>query len=428
MTVATVHPDNYTSIYHHIYDRFADDAAFLWLLRSIAVEQPHYTYQDLITLDERVDKQLDGLMTAPEESWRICAAALELRQAGEVFTAAVLAFRSLEAHKIQQVVEAGLTCDHACKGLVSALAWLPGRLVHSWIKKFLTSKELNHKYLALAACSARREDPKDFLATILHRDDCIAHKKLYARALRLIGELKRFDLLHALRIALVSDDEDIRFWANWSGILLGDKSLAQNLQPYVLTQNAHRRRAMAVCFRVLPLDESRNWISLLAKDPANIRLVISSTAILGDPDAVNWLIAKMRIPALTRLVGEAFTTITGIDLLEHKLVLEELPDLENLLPENSEQDEDIELNEDEHLPFPDVNKIAAVWQKYQQRFTPAQRYFMGQAVTASTATTEHLHRVFATGHQRQRAMAAMELALLEPAQFLLNHAAKGLEE
>lgn len=428
MTVATSHPDNYTSIYRHIYDRFADDATFLWLLRSIAVNQAHYTNQDLITLDERVDKQLDGLLTAPEESWAICSAALELRQAGEVFAAAVLAFRSLEAHKIQRVVETALTSDQACKGLISAMAWLPGRLVHSWIKKFLTSKELDHKYLALAACSARREDPKDFLATILHRDDCIAHKKLYARALRLIGELKRFDLLHALRIALVSDDEDIRFWANWSGILLGDKSLAQNLQPYVLTQNAHRRRAMAVCFRVLPLDESRNWISLLAKDPANIRLVISSTAILGDPDAVNWLIAKMRTPAITRLVGEAFTTITGIDLVEHKLALEELPDLENLLPENNEQDEDVELNEDEHLPFPDVDKIAAVWQKYQQRFTPAQRYFMGQAVTASTTTIEHLHRIFATGHQRQRAMAAMELALLEPAQFLLNHAAKGLSD
>ena len=428
MTVATVHPDNYTSIYHHIYDRFADDAAFLWLLRSIAVDQPNYTHEDLVMLDERVDKQLDGLLTAPEESWAICAAALELRQAGEVFAAAVLAFRSLEAHKIQRVVETALTSDQACKGLISAMAWLPGRLVHSWIKKFLTSKELDHKYLALAACSARRENPKDFLTTILQREDCIAHKKLYARALRLIGELKRFDLLHALRMALASDDEDVLFWANWSGVLLGDKSLAQNLQPYVLTQNTHQMRAMALCFRVMPLDESRNWISLLAKDPTNIRLVISATAILGDPDAVNWLIAKMRIPAITRLVGEAFTTITGIDLLEHKLALEELPDLENLLPESNAQDEGIELNDDEHLPFPDVNKIAAVWQKYQQRFTPAQRYFMGQAVTTSTATTEHLHRVFTTGQQRQRAMAAMELALLEPAQFLLNHAAKGLNE
>ena len=122
MTVATSHPDNYTSIYRHIYDRFADDATFLWLLRSIAVNQAHYTNQDLITLDERVDKQLDGLLTAPEESWAICSAALELRQAGEVFAAAVLAFRSLEAHKIQRVVETALTSDQACKGLVSAMA------------------------------------------------------------------------------------------------------------------------------------------------------------------------------------------------------------------------------------------------------------------------------------------------------------------
>jgi uncharacterized protein (TIGR02270 family) len=345
-----------------------------------------------------------------------------------VFTAAVLAFRSLDTRHIQLAVEAGLSSDHTLHGLVAAMAWLPGRLVHSWIKKFLTSKDLNHKYLALAVCSARREDPREFLSAILQREDCIGHLPLYTRALRLIGELKRFDLLHALRSGMESEDKDVVFWSTWSAILLGDKALATNLQSYVLTQNSQQIRAMALCFRVLPLETARSWISLLTKDPGNSRLVVIATAILGDPHAINWLIAQMRIPALTRLAGEAFTTITGIDLQDHKLALDELPDLDAQLPDDGAQNEEIGLSDDEYLPFPDVNKIAAVWQKYQQRYAPAQRYFMGQMISPGISASEHLRNIFSNGKQRHRQMASVELALLEPAHFLLNHAAKGLAE
>lgn len=428
MTIEAVSSRNLFSIYGQIHERYVDDATFLWLLRSLAVNQPHYSATDLAELDARIDAQLNGLMTAPEESWALCARALELQQPDNLFTAGVLAFRSLDTRYIQHVVEAGLGSKHALCGLVAAMAWLPGRLVHSWIKKFLTSKDLNHKYLALAACSARCEDPREFLTNMLERDDCLAHPLLYARALRLIGELKRFDLLPALRKGMISDDKDIVFWATWSAILLGEKSLAVNLQSYALNTNPHQIRAMALCFRILPLETARSWITLLAKDPANNRLVITATASLGDPQAINWLIAQMRTPAVTRLAGEAFTTITGIDLQEHKLVLEELPDLDAHLPDDGAQNEDIELSDDEYLPFPDANKIAAIWQKYQQRYAPAQRYFMGKIISSDLSVSEHLRHVFANGQQRQRQIAALELALLEPAHFLLNHAAKGFNE
>src|SRR6187431_2827680 len=106
MTTEASSPRNLFGLYSHIHERYADDATFLWLLRCIAVNQPHYTAADLAELDNRIDAQLDGLMTAPEESWRICVAALELQQPDAVFTAAVLAFRSLDIRHIQQVVEA----------------------------------------------------------------------------------------------------------------------------------------------------------------------------------------------------------------------------------------------------------------------------------------------------------------------------------
>jgi uncharacterized protein (TIGR02270 family) len=413
--------------YREIYEQLSGDASFLWLLRTHAVNQPNFNSNDLLLLEQRVDARLDGLMAAPEESWELCAAAMESQQAGEVFAAAVLAFRSLDVDHIQQVIETGLASPQGIKGLVSALGWLPGRLCHSWIKKFLTSKDLNHKYLAVAACSVRREDPREYLTTIFQRSDCIAHAKLYARSLRLIGELKRRDLSAALPIAMQADNVDIVFWASWSAVMLGDRSLVKNLLPFVLNAGVHQARAIELAFRVLPVETARLWISDLAKDPAQIRPVIKASAILGDPDAIHWLIAQMRVPALTRLAGEAFTTITGIDLEEHRLALEELPDLDALLahagPNEDPADTNVEMDEDERLPFPDVDKVAAVWQKYQQRFVATQRYFMGQGITA-----EHLTAVYASTNQRQRRAAALELALLQPAQYLLNHAIKGLTE
>lgn len=413
--------------YREIYEPVADDASFLWVLRSIVVDQADYGSADLLALDERIDATFNALMTAPEESWDICANAMSIQQSGELFAAANIAFRSLEVRKIQQVVEAGMQSKEAFRGLAGALAWLPGRLCHSWIKKFLTSKDLDHKYLAVTACSLRREDPREYLTAIVQRDDCIAHKPLYARSLRLIGELKRTDLASVVRVALQSKDPMILFWATWSSIILGDKSVINNLKTFVLSENPHQARAIDLAFRILPIDEARGWINLLAKDPKQIRQVIQASATLGDPHAINWLITQMRVPALMRLAGEAFSTITGIGLEEHKLALEELPQLDDQLPATAAnedlEDADISLSDDERLPFPNVEKIAAVWQRYQQRFIPGRRYFMGQLLNS-----EHLFTIYASGNQRQRRAAALELALSQPDQYLLNYAAKGLTE
>ena len=49
--------------YGELYERGTIDAAFFWLLRSIAVDQPHYTPGDLAEMEQRIDAQLDLLMS-----------------------------------------------------------------------------------------------------------------------------------------------------------------------------------------------------------------------------------------------------------------------------------------------------------------------------------------------------------------------------
>jgi len=407
-------PFNPAHAFLDIYEQHIEEASFLWMVRSITVNQPHYKQQEIAELEQRIQAHLNGLMTSPELGWSVCEEALSTATPGELFTAAVTAFTTGDVKKIKQVVDAGLQNDKTFNGLVSALGWLTPELATPWLDKFLLSNELDHKHLGLAACSVRRHDAGDYLAHILARADCLQHKKLHARALRLIGELRRQDLMPALKRAMPSDDPDIAFWANWSAILLGDNSAVNKLDRYLLNGGKHQQRALQIAFRVLPIENARQWIAVMAEEEKLGRAVIQATAALSDPHAVNWLIQKMAEPATARIAGEAFTLITGIDLKQNGLINPHPPVLESG-PNDDLQDENVAMDEDDNLPWPDAVKVAQLWQQQGRNFIVGQRYFMGQAITAPW-----LLKQLQQAKQRQRDAAALELALSDPTQHFYN--------
>lgn len=400
--------------YRHLYEQFVTEASFLWLLRSLAVDQSHYTVEDIAEIEQRINAQLDGLMTSVDVGWESCVAALELGEPGEIFTAMVVALRSHETSKIQTAVEHGLANERAFGGLVSALGWLPEHIVEPWISKFLSGKDMKHKYLGVAACSVRRIDPGEMLTTILKREDCRQHGKLYARTLRLIGELRRQDLMPFLQAALVESNTDIVFWAAWSSILLGQVAEVKHLRKIVLHRGPYQEWAIQLAFRVLGVDAGREWISAMSKDKTQVRSVINATGVLGDPHAVNWLISKMTDPLLARLAGEAFTLITGVDLDKHQLS-GAVPNEHALIPNDDAADAHVGMDEDENLPWPDVVKVTALWRNHGQNFIVGRRYFLGKPISA-----DWLKSKITSGTQRQRHAAAMELALLDPQSRLIN--------
>jgi len=411
-------PNNKMTAYRDIYEQYVEEASFLWLLRSIAVDQPHYSRADLYELEQRIEAQLDGLMTSVEVAWEICLEALKLEEPGEVFTATIVAFRSHDASKVQKAIEVGLSSEDTFKGLVSALGWLPEKFVHPWVKKFLTSKDLDHKYLALASCSVRRENPGEHLNRILARDDCKQHKPLYCRALRLIGEIRRQDLMPALQDAIQSDDEDIKFWSNWSAILLGDIKCVENLEAYVFKTGVHQNNAINIAFRVLPIEQARVWISKLSSDKEQIRAILRATGALGDPHAVNWLILKMKESAIARLAGESFALITGFDLEEYQLS-GEVPAHIYMQPNNDTNDDDVSMDEDENLLWPDYENVSSFWMHNGSNFVAGHRYFMGQSINPAL-----LNDKINSANQRFRHAAAMELALSNTGKPLQNTKAK----
>lgn len=402
--------------YRGLYEQSVVEASFAWLRRSRAVHQPQYTLADVAALEQHIATPLNGLMTSIDLGWQSCEQALALEEPGEQFTATVIALRSHDLRHIQTAVEAGLGNTRATKGLVSAFGWLPSEIIRPWTLRLLKGKDMNHKYLGVAACSVRRDDPGEILADILKRDDCRQHHALHARALRLAGELHRQDVMTTLCRAANSPEPAIFFWAHWSLILLGLHTAVNNLKSLVFAAGPYRARALAMAFRVLPMEQARAWILALSKDPANVPTAITATGALGDPQAVNWLIDNMADPRLARRAAQAFTDITGADLVKYQLHENQPP--REAPPQDETADVHADLDED-GLPWPNINKVASLWRRHGANFMAGRRYFLGKAITP-----QWLQHHLAASDMRQRQAAALELALNHPTSRFVNTAAK----
>lgn len=404
--------------YRDFFEQLVIEAAFAWQRRTTALDAPHYTSVDLAEMERRLAALLKGLTSSIELGWACCEAALAEQGAGEQFTATVIAFNTGDSERIKIAVEAGLSDPRATKGLISALGWLPDPIARPWIARLLQGKDMNHKYLGVAACGLRRENPGEQLNDILAREECRAHVKLHARALRLVGELRRDDLSPIVEAAMGDTDSTIAFWSTWSSILLGHHAAVKHLRPFVFKPGPYRARALQMALRILPLEEGRAWISALAQDPANIRVAIAASGVLGDPRAANWLIEKMTDPRLARLAGEAFANITGIDLDGCNLTL--APE-QRLAPLDTPDGDDIGFHEDQNLPWPDAGKVAALWRNRGPNFKVGQRYFLGKVMTP-----DRLKLTIADGTMRQRHAAALALALIDRRSRFINTRARSI--
>jgi uncharacterized protein (TIGR02270 family) len=123
---------------------------------------------------------------------------------------------------------------------------------------------------------------------------------------------------------------------------------------------------------------------------------------------VPWLIGHIADLKTTRLAGEAFSLITGLDLAWLDLEVKPPQNFESG-PNDDPNDPNVDMDEDDGLPWPDAVKLQAWWQANSQRFQPGMRYFMGQPLNR-----DHCLRVLKEGFQRQRIAAALYLSLLNP--------------
>jgi uncharacterized protein (TIGR02270 family) len=389
----------------YVIQQHAEESAILRNTRSVLTWAPHVKLHQLGRLDERIAAHLDGVAVPGEFGWKLCEAALVPPSAGAVFAATERAIEDKNLPALNKLLALAEALPEVQPGLISAFGWPSAQFLEGTIKSLLASSNAFERQIGIATCAMHQVDPGAALESAIADKDA----PLRARALRVAGDAGRRDLLPACINALADVDEACRFWAAYATALSGEQGKATPvLQDIVMHPGPFRSRALQLLLKFIAVPQANDLLKALAGNPGNIRLLIQGAGIAGDPYYVPWLINQMSNLNLTRLAGESFTFITGLDL--------DFLDLELKPPENFESgpnddpdDPDVSMDEDESLPWPDPVKIQAWWDANRTHFTPGVRYFMGEPVTRA-----HCIQVLKEGYQRQRIAAALYLCLLEP--------------
>lgn len=379
-------------------EQHADLAAFLWHRREAAVRASHHDLATLSDLDDRIEAHLDGLLVAGERGWDTASAALDDEDPGTVFVAAVLALNREDHRAFAGLLDRASSAAALSRGLVSALAWVSAEMADPVISALLGARSAPLRRIGIAGCAARRRDPGSSLPrALLHQD-----ARLRARALRSVGELGRMDMLAHVREELGSNEDACRFWAAWSGALLGVEGVGPVLSAFAAGEGALAERAADCAARGLPPSEARALIARVGVD--HPRTAIRGAAALGDAALVPWVVDCMDVPALSRAAGEAFSTITGIEI--ERALAGEKPEGFEAGPSDDPADDRVAVDPDEKLDWPDPPAVRRAWEARRASFVAGTRYLLGKPVTPGW-----LGEVLRSGRQRRRAGAALELAL-----------------
>lgn len=401
-----------------VVQQHAEESALLRHVRSVLVRAPHVDLLQLGRLDERIAAHLDGLTVAGAVGTEYCRAALESPGAGEVFALAVRALESRDTPSWRHVLALASALPEAQRGVASALGWVSPQVLQGVVQHLLASPQAYERALGLAACRMHRVNPGDSLAAALSSPDT----SLRAAAWRCAGELGRTDLRDAACAALADDEPEVAFQAAWAACLLGDRGASiQALAATAQQPGPLADRALALALIAAPFAQARELARQLSKSEAGgMRRIVRAVGLVGDARSVPWLLEHMEDPALARLAGESLSWITGVDLAREGLETLTAPPMPER-PGDDPEDEELALDEDESLPWPDVPKLRAWWARQaelQRAASAGTRLFAGAAVDLATA-----QRVLRDGSQRLRALAALWRCVLQPGRALFPVAA-----
>jgi uncharacterized protein (TIGR02270 family) len=300
--------------------------------------------------------------------------------------------------------------------VIAALCWAERGAAIRAVDQLTRSAAPLCRSVGVAALGARRSDPGERLPILLSDP----FPQVRARTDRTIGQLGRADLTPQLRSALSDSDPECRFWSAWSAARLGAGEEALNVLADIAWNNLSRAdRALDLLLRRLDVQQANAWLREFAKLPDRQRALIRATGVIGDPLYIPWLIEHMTTPDTARLAGEAFSMITGLDLAYRDLDRRPPADFQSG-PSDDPADENVALDEDANLPWPDPARIGAWWVANRARFSPGTAYFLG-VPKADADWLEALSDAF----QRQRQAAALELAIRQPDKAMFEVRARG---
>ena len=394
-----------------VVQQHLEEAASVWQMRDRAVSSPSYDLGSLAELDSRVEHHLAGLRLAGQPGWEMCQDVLAFEEPGEVFAAANLALSLNDPDALEKIITIAATDWNLARGLISAIGWLPFDRVKLPLQTLIADEEPGVKAIGIAGAAVRRIDLKKMLVAGIRSNELSVKQ----RSLQAAGELGRTDVLGDVRSYFEEEDPLLQYNALIAARLLGAPEAADLLLGHTdRWLGWQTTSAVITAIRGSSLVDAKKRLKEFFQKNKYQRLSVVAVGALGDSKQVEWLIQLMRNEPLARIAGEAFSMITGVDLVEDDLELEP-PETDTA--ESDEQDTgegglegpETEGDEDEDLPWPDADRVQVWWKKNASRFPPGKRYLMGQPIDANG-----LKNAIRFGNQRQRVAASIEFAVVDP--------------
>lgn len=399
-----------------IIHQHAEEVAFLWSQRIRAISAPHIRLADLVRLDRRLDAHFDGIRVNGHSAREIVHKNANAGDIGAVFAAAVLALESVNSD-IAFILVTACKQSELAHGLISGVGWCKYEPIKSIIQKLCGSDDPAERRIGIAGAAIHRQHPgpsltRAFLSKV---------PSLLARTCKAVGELAAAEGRAGVQGLLTSADPAVRYRAAWAGTLaFGDAAALGILQRIAETGGRFSEEAARLAARRLdPARAATWWRQQLTVKPARLRAAIAAAGAAGDPAAVPWLIQQMAVPGLARRAGEALSFITGVHIAYDKLEGKRPEGFESG-PNDDPGDENVEMDPDDNLAWPDPGAVTKWWAKKSGEYANGTRYLIGKPMTI-----ENLQRALRVGYQRQRAAAAIELAIRNPGQPLFEVRARG---
>lgn len=398
-----------------VLQQHADGAVALAAARRALTSAPQTLLVHLMRADLRLAANLDGLRLAGAQASEYYDAMREGVSAGALFALTVAALERRDDALLDDVLGIAQAAPDDVPGLLSAFGWVERPRLEGTVLRLLDAADSFRRMVGVAACALHRVDTGLLAGRLLHDPDA----RVRARAFRAAGELGLRELVsRCAAVAATDDDDDVRFWAAWAAVLLGDREAAlERLWMAGVTSGRHRGRAFRLALQAMDLARDHDRLRAMVDDPQRGRSLVAGSGVVGDPAYVPWLIARMDDGAFARLAGEAFVTITGASLATDALD-RPAPEDRPVVPSDEPDDPDTAMDPDEDLPWPAADRVMAWWGFNRDRFAVGTRCFVGGPVTRS-----HCVHVLKTAPQPQRILAAHYLCLLDPGTPLFNTSA-----
>ena len=382
------------AIVENVVYQHAENVCSLWLQRQQAVEEPHYSFTDLVHLDNRLDANLEGMRVAGKQGLPFLDEMIEAEDEGAVFAKALLAIERNDTKLFSELMEQAQDKREFFVELDSALAWVHPEHLKGIVKSLLDSTSSVDVYAGLGTCASHNRSPGNYLEKGLKHKD----SEVRTKTLRVGADVS--DRTFGSRVLGLKDfeTEKEKFEAGRALAFCGQQQAArQMLGALAVSESRFASRASDLIVQMDDPAVAKTLLKKLDSSDGRVRDVVRGFGLLGDPVAMEWLITNTQVPELSRLCGGSITMITGIDLAEEDLeTLDEPEGFEDPGPSDDPEDDNVLLDDDENLPWPNPELVRAWWDSSAK--LPGGKFYLD----GHEKDTAGLKHVLVNGMQRQR--------------------------